>query len=315
MPMSQPRSFFIIYNPVAGRGCGQRTALELKRILDGRGLAATACATSARGDARQIAEQAIADKRESDPICVVACGGDGTMQEVANAVARAEDNQAIMGIAPAGRCNDFARALRIGKKPEQIAEVLAGGNPTRVDLGRVGDRYFCTIAAIGFDAAVSRFVNDMRMPLRGPAAYVYGTLRVLFHYTTPELRLRGDFDDYDGPVFMAATANTPWYGGSMKIAPAASPFDGKLDICLVGKTTRMRVLGMLRGVGSGKHVQLPEVQQLRTRRLVAGPIDPKARVEVWADGEPIGLLPLTVECVPGAINIMLAPQPADSAGA
>ncbi len=312
--MPRPRSFLIIYNPVAGRGRGERMVLELADLLEHRGLPSTTHATTGRGDAERAAASAIAEHRGTGTICVVACGGDGTMQEVANAVARADSDEAVMGVAPAGRCNDFARGLGIGKRPERIGEILTDGVPTPVDLGRVGQRLFCTIAAIGFDAAVSRFVNDMRMPLRGPVAYVYGTLRVLFRYKTPELRLRGDFDDYDGPVFMAASANTPWYGGAMKIAPDASPFDGKLDVCVVTRIKKRRALGMLRTVMGGKHLRLPEVRLLRTRRFTAEVIDRNHRVEVWADGEPIGALPTTVEIAPAAVRIMLPRSSATCAG-
>ncbi len=312
----------------------------IERMLRDRGFECQTRVTSRRGEAESLAMQAIADHRGGGELCVVACGGDGTMQEVANAVAGAHmpapaaaglgmppgagSERVIMGVAPAGRCNDFARGLGITATPAGIVDVLANGAPTPVDLGRVcalpstsatgGGRYFCTVAALGFDAAVSRFVNEMRMPLRGAAAYVYGTLRVLLRYQAPRLHLRGDFGEYEGPVLLAASANTPWYGGAMKIAPAADAFDGRMDVCLVTQTTRRRVLSMLGRVMSGGHVDLPEVRMLRTRCLHAEVVDPGVDVEVWADGEPMTRLPATIESVHGAVHVLL-PDGCKTAGA
>ena len=132
-----------------------------------------------------------------------------------------------------------------GRRPELIAGILVSGMPLSVDLGRVGRRYFCTVAAIGFDAAVSRFVNEMRMPLRGTSAYVYGALRMLWRYRTLSLRVRGDFGEHVGPVFFAATANTPCYGGALRIAPDADAFDGILNVCLVTRVSRLRALRLI----------------------------------------------------------------------
>ncbi len=303
--MNDLASFLIVYNPVAGQGRARQLAHAVADMLGTRGRRATTHATVGRGDAERAAARAIDEHQGDGPLCVVACGGDGTMQEVANAVARARPDRAIMGLAPSGRCNDFARALGVDTMPEHIVDLLTDADARPVDLGRIGDRYFCTIAATGFDAAVSRFVNDMRMPLRGPTAYVYGTLRVLLRYRTPTLRLSGGFDAYEGPVFLAACANTALYGGAMRIAPDANPFDGLFAVCLVTQTTRRRVLRMLRGVMTGRHVDLPEVRILRTSRLIIEPVTPDHRIEIWADGEPISRPPVTIETAPAAVRIPL----------
>lgn len=296
--------YLIIYNPMAGRRRAARLAVRLHELLGDAGLDSQTRPTAAPGDAERIATSAI-EGGPSDPLCVVACGGDGTVQEVANAVVGAPRGKVVLGVAPAGRCNDFAGALGIPDDPCGIADVLTGGRVRPVDLGRAGNRYFCTVAAVGFDAAVSRFVNEMSMPLRGTAAYVYGTLRVLLRYRTPTLLLKGDFGEYAGPVFLAATANTPCYGGAMKIAPQADAFDGQVDVCLVTRIAVLRVLRLLPRVMSGSHPDLPEVRMLRTRSLTVEPIDTEADIEVWADGEPLGKLPITIQAVPGAINVML----------
>jgi YegS/Rv2252/BmrU family lipid kinase len=314
--MTQPAEFVIIYNPTAGRSRSARTAQSVASELRKLDIRAEARPTSAPGDAEKIAEEAIAKHSGKSPLCVVACGGDGTVQDVANAVARSrahansseseKNPTAVMGVAPTGRCNDFARALSIPPSTQGIVRTLVEGTNSDIDLGRIGDRYFCTIAAIGFDAAVSRYVNEMWIPLRGAPAYVYGTLQTLIRYRTPQMRLRGDFDDYEGPVFFAACANTSFYGGAMRIAPSADPNDGKLDICLVRKISRLRTLSLLPSVMTGTHTGRQEVQMLRTTRLDLEPLD-ESTVEIWADGEPMTTAPATVWCVPAAVVVRKPP--------
>ncbi len=298
----------MILNHNAGRRRAARLADDVQQLIREAGGECRTRATSAPGEAERIARDAADNDASREPLCIVACGGDGTVQEVANGLAKASAEHLSLGVIPAGRCNDFARALGISRRPQLIAQTLIAGKTTPVDLGRAGERYFCTVAAVGFDAAVSRFVNDMRMPLRGTCAYVYGTLRVLPRYRTPQLRLQGDFGEHVGPVFFAATANTPCYGGALKIAPEANAFDGLLDVCLVARISRLRVLQLLPRVLNGNHATLPEVRLLRTRSLSVAPAEDDADVEVWADGEPLGRLPATLTVVPGAIRVMVPPR-------
>jgi diacylglycerol kinase (ATP) len=329
--MTPLESFLIIVNPVAGSGRGSKTATAVRDLLRKQNLSCEIAPTSHKGHAQTITTNALANHQSQNPLCIVACGGDGTMQEVANAIAEDKSKQGVMGIAPAGRCNDFARALSIPTDPEDIAQTLANEPPRPIDLGRAGNRYFCTIAALGFDAAVSRFVNEMRMPLKGPIAYVYGTLRKLMTYRAVQMTVKGDFGQHTGPVFMAATANTSCYGGAMRIAPQATPFDGVLDICLVGQVSRLRVIRMLTRVMAGTHESLRELRMVKSTTIsfelqdtqpiadskqqdsqsiadpsqqASRPIDQQASrpiVEVWADGEPIGRLPIKIQIAPQAI--------------
>jgi len=288
-----------------------RIARAVHGILTQAGLPSRLRETSIAGDAELIAADAIADHTGDALCCVVACGGDGTVQEVANALAKCNSDRAVLGLAPAGRCNDFARALGITTRPLDIASALADGVMQPVDLGRIGERYFCTVAAMGFDAAVSRYVDQSKVPIRGTLAYVHGTLRVLRRFETPTLRLSGEFGDYEGPAFLAATANTPWYGGAMKIAPAADAFDGQADICLVTDIARWKVMTLLPQVILGRHADRPEVRMWRTRTLTASPTDGGRDIEIWADGEPVTNLPATVTIEPSAIKVLL-PRPPTS---
>jgi len=306
----------IIVNPTSGRGRGIRLAAKLAAMLQSEGFQVVTRYTEGPGDAERMTAEAAADA--DPPACIVACGGDGTVQAVANALARcatvAADRCPAMGLAPAGRCNDFARALGVSTKAAAVAETLGSGRACSVDLGRVNDRYFCTVATVGVDAEVSRFVNDMRLPLRGTPAYLYGALRVLARYQAARVRIEVEFGVIEQPVFLASVANTSSYGGAIPIVPAASPTDGALDLCVIDAVSRFRVLTLLPSVLLGRHGAQREVRFFRSARLS---ITSPKRLDLWADGERVAVTPAQIEVAPAAVRIVLpqsAPSPVEKLG-
>ena len=299
-----PSRFLIVANPTSGRGRGRRMAEAVLQRLHHQGKQAEIRYTAARGDAESISRDAC--RSVAPPECVVACGGDGTIQEVANTLASLQkpmsDACPVLGLAPAGRCNDFARAMGIRPDPDAVAGALFHGTARPIDLGRVNDRYFCTVATLGVDAEVSSFVDTMRMPLRGTPAYIYGALRVLARYRPHPLRVEGDFGLIERPLFLASSANTPFYGGNIRIAPQADPTDGYLDLCVIDPVSRLKSFGLLPKLLAGRHVALPIVHFHRTRRVM---IDAPSPMDVWADGERIARTPVTIDIVPGAVRVMV----------
>lgn len=310
--MPDRRSLLIVANPTSGRGRGRRTAQAVASALDDSETRVQVEYTSRSGEAETIARRAC-ETGQVLPDCIVACGGDGTIQEVANALAviRESNRDACpaLGLAPAGRCNDFARALGISNDIRKIIDVLRGGTPQPIDLGRVNGRYFCTVATLGVDAEVSNFVDVMRMPLTGTLAYVYGALRVLMRYRSKRIKLIGDFGTIEQSVFLASSANTSSYGGAIKIAPAANPRDGKLVLCLIDSVSRWRSFRLLPSVFTGRHVHLPEVRFVATRKFR---IESETPIEIWADGERMTHTPAKVEVVPKAVHIILPPSQPDA---
>lgn len=306
--MSTEPHIEIVANPISGRGRGRRTSQRVAEHLRARGLSVNLHHTSRPGDAGSIACDLSSNTRP--PGCIVACGGDGTIQEVAHALAGLKSDSGAdcptLGLAPAGRCNDFARALGISKDPARISETLASGRPRPVDLGRANGHYFCTVATVGVDADVSRFVDSMRMPLSGTPAYLYGALRVLVRYQPHSLILSGEFGTIEGPIFLASSANTPSYGGAIRIAPEADPMDGRLDVCVIEAISRLRALRLVPALLRGLHGDRPEVRVIRTSKLH---IDSPESLELWADGERIARTPATLEAVSDAIRVMLPDTP------
>ncbi len=296
-------NILIITNPASNHGRGARAAHLAAARLRARGAEPEIRETKASGDAERITTEAIADRGESLR-CVVACGGDGTIQEVANALAkaRAESSAPPLGLIPAGRCNDFAHALGIPKDPTRAADMLIQGTARPIDLGRVNDHYFCTVATIGIDSEVSSYVDGMRGPLKGTVAYLYGALCVLRRYQAKTVRLSGDFGEIEQSIFLASTANTRLYGGSIPIAPDADPTDGLLDLCVIDAVSKLRALTLIPAVLAARHRIRRGLRIIQTKRFTIDAADP---LEIWADGERIARTPATIEAVPAALEVVL----------
>jgi diacylglycerol kinase (ATP) len=309
--MGSAADFFIIVNPASGRGRGARTSSAVARLLRAAGRRVEVVETTAAGDAARIAEE-VASRDVDRPKTLVACGGDGCIQEVAGSLARARENGLkdgpLLGLAPAGRCNDFARAMGVAANPMSIMETLRDGKPLEVDLGRCNDRIFCTVATVGVDAEVSRYVDTMRMPLRGAPAYLYGAVQVLLRYRAQLIRVTGEFGTIEQPLLIASCANTSSYGGAIRIAPGAVPTDGLLDLCLIEDVSKLRLLTLLPAVIFGTHPSAAEVRLIRTQQVT---IDADVQRPIWADGEAIGTTPANIQIIPSALTI-LAPTPAPS---
>jgi YegS/Rv2252/BmrU family lipid kinase len=305
----------IVANPTSGRGRGSDMATRVTTLLRERGAQVDLRYTSHQGEGELIAHEALAGAA-SRPGCIVACGGDGTIQEVVNAIiadpsaAATPDGHspdrpaACLGLAPAGRCNDFARALSIRKDPQLIADTLLTGRRCAIDLGRVNGRCFCTVVTAGIDAEVSRYVDTMRMPLKGTIAYIYGAMCVLARYKAPMVRIEGEFGAVEGPIFLASSANTSSYGGAIPIAPGASPVDGLLALCIIRAMPRWKALLLVPQVLLGRHTRLPGVQLVATQGVK---IESPERLQLWADGELVAETPATIEVLPRAIDVMLPP--------
>lgn len=303
----ESRAILLVANPTSGNGRGARTAEAVADRLERDQYTVCVAYTRAAGEGESITAEALARTDETPLHCVVACGGDGTVQEVANALASFRREGASrcpsLALAPAGRCNDFARALGVSTDPTAIGDVISRGVSTPVDLGSVNGRFFCTVATLGIDAEVARFVDRGIVLLRGTAAYIYGAARVLATYRAKSVRLEGDFGVIEGPVFLASTANTSSYGGSIIIAPDAVPTDGLLDLCIVDVVPRWRAPWLVLAILRNRHRHHRHVRFIRTSTLDIASAEP---LEIWADGEPIATTPATIKVHPGAIEVLLA---------
>ena len=289
----------IVANPTSGSGRGMRYAERVRDLLTANHADVEIRPTSARGEAEAFAAEAV----HEGYACVAACGGDGTVHEVVNALAGTD---VALGILPCGRGNDFARATGIPAEPEKAAAILLRGHTRPFDLGKVNDRYFATVVTLGFDSEVARLVYDGEVPFKGMAAYLWGVARMLRNYRGVGLRMTGDFGTINQSVLLAATGNTSTYGGGIKIVPNADPADGALDICLVRMMSAGRILRIFPKVYWGGHLNHPSIFSYRTGSLR---LETEQPVVLFADGEPVGETPAAITAAPGALRVAV-PDPA-----
>ena len=221
----------VIFNPAA-RG---EKARRFRRQLDAVGAQCAFKATTAPGDARRLAAEAVTDGFD----LVVAAGGDGTVNEVLNGIGDAPDGfvRARLGVLPLGTVNVFARELKIPARIEQAWEVLQNGCELKIDLPRVEfftngvlqKRYFCQLAGAGLDARAIELVDWQHKKTVGPLAYVIAGLKAL-REKKPQITLRMNGQKISGELILIG--NGKFYGGSFAILPHADLRDGVLDICV-----------------------------------------------------------------------------------
>jgi len=291
----------LIANPVSCRGRRHHLVAQVARRLQEAGRTPELLWTTGCGHAEELATIAV----RQGATHVVACGGDGTIHEVVNGLvaSRLATDAVTLGVVPLGRCNDFARTLNIPCDLCSVVQTLLSTSVRTIDLGKVAERYFITVATLGFDTVVSQYVAAGRSPrfLTGTLAYLYGTLVNLLRYQSVWVRLSGDLDEFEGPVFLAAIGNTSFYGGGMKITPTAVVDDGWLDLCLIRQVPRLDVVKMLPSVFSGGHIKHPKVSMHSFQKME---VTAKESMAIWADGEPAAQTPAVFQVVPHALRVL-----------
>ena len=301
--MSDLRPAFII-NPVAGGGRGRRAHAAIVTLLGQRASGAAEFAFTERpGHAVDLAR----DRASSGFDPIVAVGGDGTVHEVANGLLGSRGPIPRLAVIPIGTGNDFARSVGIPTELRAAVSVAAdrSGRTRIVDAARCGDRYFVVLVGTGFAARVASAVNDSPSWSKvGALPFVYHTLREVITNRNVDLTITLDGTDVvQQPSFMVYVSNCRFSGGGMQLSPEARPDDGLLDVCLVGDANRRDVVTMLPKVFSGGHVGHPKVSLHRAATIR---VDGPPHVQVQADGEVIGALPMEVEVVPGALRVLTA---------
>jgi YegS/Rv2252/BmrU family lipid kinase len=284
----------LIVNPAAGGGRAGKALPGVEAALRDAGFEYHTETTRSLEHAGELAREAAAAGETA-----VAFGGDGIVGAVAGALAGGEG---ILGVLPGGRGNDFARVLGIPKEPVAACDVLRSGVVRSLDLGAIGDETFIGIASVGFDSEANRIANETRIR-GGSLVYAYGALRALMGWHPARFEVTIDGGE---PITMSgytvAVANSKAYGGGMYLAPDASLDDGLFDIVMTADVPRLRFLRLLPTVFKGEHVKQPGVTVLRGAEVHVSADRP---FTVYADGDPIAELPVTVRVHPAAIRAIV----------
>jgi YegS/Rv2252/BmrU family lipid kinase len=248
---------------------------------------------------------AIAGARVGETVAVLS--GDGMVGAVADALR--EVPEAVLGVLPGGRGNDLARVLGISQDPLKACTTIARGVPRSMDVGEVnGRRAFVGIASVGFDSEANRIANQAPSWL-GNLVYVYGALRALIAWRPArfEIELEPPGERISVLAYTIGACNSQAYGGGMRAAPDALLDDGLLDVMALESVSKLRfVTKILPKVFSGTHVSEPGVRVWRAREISVHADRP---FEMYADGDPIGELPVRVRALAGAVRVLVPEGP------
>ena len=271
--------------------------------------------TKGPGDAISLARR----HSEEGTRFIIACGGDGTINEAANGILLSEKD-CELGIFPSGTGGDFRRTIGLPTEPREIARALREGETRKIDVGRVSfidndgksaERYFLNVTSFGLAASIIERVKGSTslewLPLdtvRGRASFALSTLQEVVGLGTTRVRVRID-DGEESPLSTVnfCIANARYFGGGMMIAPDAKLADGMLDVVNVGDINTAKIILNGYSLYTGSHLELPEVKSKLARRITARPFNDGDIVHIEIDGELPGRLPATYEAVPAALSL------------
>lgn len=297
----------VVINPTAGHGRGAARGREVMAAVRHRGHDVTDLSAPDLASATQHARQAVVEGLDA----LVVVGGDGMTHLGANVVA---GTTLPLGIVAGGSGNDIARAMGLPQHDVQASVrrietgLATGGRAVDAVLAGPPDysahEWYLGVLSCGIDAAANARANELTWP-RGGGRYVRALASVLSGFEPYGYRIVMDDVVWESPGTLVAVANTPWFGGGLKIAPDAELDDGLLDVVVAGPLSRRGVVRIFPGVYAGRHVRHPVVEVFRTRTILIehsaiGPRPPAA----FADGERLGPLPLRAEVHAGAVRLL-----------
>ncbi|WP_300646195.1 diacylglycerol kinase family protein [Nocardioides sp.] len=289
----------LLTNPTSGKGRGARGRAAALDVLRGTDLEVLDLVGRDGAEAAALVQDAAPGV---DALLV--CGGDGLVHLAVQALA---GTGTALGVVPAGTGNDVARYLDLPRRDPAEAtylalEALRSGRRRTIDLARSGDRWFVTVLAAGFDAVVNERANAMTRP-RGQMRYNIATVAALRTFTPITYTLDLDGEQVTLEAMMVAVGNGPSYGGGLRMTEGAVLDDGLLDVVVIGPMSKLELVRTYPRLFTGTHTTHPAYQHHRVRQVsIAAP-----GITTYADGERFGALPLTVECVPGALQVLARP--------
>ncbi|MFE0514796.1 YegS/Rv2252/BmrU family lipid kinase [Streptomyces sp. NPDC058964] len=291
------RQFTAVVNPTAGGSSAAAALLQVARVLREAGAELETEYSRSLAHAQDIARGAGERGR-----VVLAVGGDGIAGGIGGALSGTDT---VLGLVPAGRGNDFARALELPADPEALARILLDGEPRPVDTIEVRSAFHDGTVVLGsvyagVDALANRHANHSRL-LRGAASYYAGGLRAVTTWRPANYRVTVDGQEHTHRGYTVVAANSAYYGSGRMIAPGARVDDGTLEIVMISEAPRHLFFALMNELESGAHVARPEVRILRGREIR---IEADRPVPYGADGEVEAVLPVTARVLPGALKVL-----------
>lgn len=271
--------------------------------------------TKHSGDGKTIAKRGA----ESGRRFIIACGGDGTINEVANGILESGCDVEF-GILPSGTGGDFRRTIGMSNVTREAARQLRTGETKRMDVGKVSfkdhegkpsHRFFVNVSSFGLSATIAGSVSSKTIlnwtplsgPMKGKAKFALSTLEGLVDLKSRLLSVR--FDDKEPvtvPSVNMCVCNSRYFGGGMHIAPNAKINDGLFEVINIGDVKAAKVVANLPRLYRGTHTKMSEVGSTQAKRIEVSLVNGE-QLLLETDGEVSGQLPAVYEIVPDALRI------------
>jgi diacylglycerol kinase (ATP) len=290
----------VVFNPRAGHRRSQKLIEPMKKYLHDKGAEVTWMYTSYPGHGQEIIADAHLDHFEG----VIAAGGDGTLFEVLNGLYKNKSaKKPPLGVLPTGTGNAFARELKLFPEDWQKAlDIITAGNTKAIDVGRFVTEaktyYFINILGLGFVADVNATSRSLK--LFGNFSYIFGVFHQLLFLKHYKLTLKTEKEEIVRDNVFVEISNSTFTGKTFYMAPKARIDDGLLDITLLNKVGRLRILKLFPTIFEGKHIHEPEVETFTAKHIE---IETGKHCVLTPDGELFGSTPITVDVLKQDVQI------------
>ena len=302
--------WFVVVNPNAGNGMGKKDWKQISLLLDQAGLQHTNIVTEHQGHAIKLVQRYI--NMGFNRIIVV--GGDGTLNEAVNGILkqrRVYPYEVELAMIPVGTGNDWVRTHGIPTDYASAIEVIKNGRVVRHDAAFVNyleegipqKRYFINIGGMGFDAEVNLKVNTKKGLVKSTqAAYFYNIFTTLLQHSNSQVRLTMDDVLHETEVFSMAAGICRYNGSGMMQLPHAIFNDGLLDVTIIGKVGKIKIIRSIKKLYDGSFVDLEEVETYTCKHLIVES-EPLFRMET--DGESLPPSVYEIQIMEGALSVVL----------
>jgi YegS/Rv2252/BmrU family lipid kinase len=290
----------LFVNPTAGGGkCGKRYPLVAKTLRDA-GMACDVMLSQYPGHITQVSSDLAARGEDT----VIACGGDGTLNEIINGIA---GTQTAVGIIPLGAANCLAGEFGIDKDIEAACRIIKTGQAQKVDLVKINDdKLFAGVGCVGFDSEAAAFANGRRREKSNPfLLHLVGSALKVFSYQAKTVELRFNGDRYFGEVLLVAFGNGRFYSQPMPSSTATVTDDGSLYVYVVRPMPKWKLLSRFPSVS--KKVN-PNNKEVTVHRTVSVHVQSLGPMELYADGDFITTTPFRLQIMPKHLKVIVGPS-------
>jgi len=295
--MPQKKNWFLVANATAGRGKASNTIDNVMQALNHKGIEYEIGLTKYPKHGIELSRLA----SQNGYGTIVAIGGDGTINEVANGIMLSQ-KKVKMGIIPEGGGNDFAKMFSIPRNVHAAVNLLQHGHSHKIDVGKFNSTYFVNVLGIGLDAVVAKLAAA-NTNLNGLARYMWALFKALKTLDYYQLQIKTAELEETRKLLLLSIGNGQFCGGGFRLTPTAKADDGKLNICAVDALSRAKIIKFLPKAIKGKHLGLPVVECFHASQIQ---ISSEFPIPLYYDGEVVSkpLKKITIELLPQALELV-----------